>query len=166
MNWTRLLAVLLLAVLLQATIGRLVDVPMVDVDLLLVLVLVCGLVAPAHDARMAALLIGFTVDLLSGAPIGINTFAFGCTGLFITKLREVVNRHVWLGRLVIALLAGLVGEIVLALHLCYVQGADLGGFTKGLLAASQIALPAATAAALLTLMPALAPRRRRATWGH
>jgi rod shape-determining protein MreD len=166
MNWTRLLAVLLLAVVLQATVGRLVDVPIVDFDLLLVLVLVCGLIAPAHDARMAALLIGFTADLLSGAPIGINTFAFGCTGVVITKLREIINRHVWLGRLVIALLAGLAGEIVLALHQSYVQGTVLGGFMQGLLAASRIALPAATAAALLTLMPALAPRRRRAAWGH
>jgi rod shape-determining protein MreD len=164
MNWTRLLAVLLVAVLLQATVGRLVDLPLIDLDLLLVVVLVCGLSAPASDARLAALLIGFAADLLSGGPMGVNTFAFGVTGLLVTKLREVINRHAWLGRLVIAFLAALAGEAILVLHLCYLQGVDLGGFTKGLLAAGSIAAPAATAAALLTLLPALAPRRRRLAW--
>jgi rod shape-determining protein MreD len=166
MNWAKLLVALLLAVLLQATVGRLADLPVIDVDLPLTLLLVCGLIAPTHDVRLAGLLIGFVVDLLSGGPMGVNTFAFGFTGLAITKLRETVNRHMWLGRLLIALLAALACEFVLLLHLHYLQGADLGGFAHAILAAGRIALPAALAAALLTLLPALAPRRRRLAWGH
>jgi rod shape-determining protein MreD len=166
MNWAKLLAVLLAAVLLQTTLGRLVDVPLVEIDLPLILVLVCGLISPTHDARLAGLLVGGVVDLLSGGPMGVNTFAFGFTALAVTKLRETINRHMWLGRLLIALLAALTCELVLLLHLHYLQGADLGGFAHAVLTACRIAVPAALAAALLTLVPALAPRRRRVAWGH
>lgn len=166
MNWPKLLAVLLVAVLLQATLGRLLDVPFVEIDLPLTIVLVCGLIAPAHDTRLAALLIGFVVDLLSGGPVGLNAFAFGFIALAATKLREIINRHMWLGRLVIALLAALSGEFILLLHMHYLQGAELGGFARATLTATRIAFPAALIAALLTLLPILAPRRRRLAWGH
>ncbi len=167
MNWAGLLALTLVAVLLQASLGRLADLPVIELDLLLIITLVCGLITPAHDARLAALLIGFAVDLLSGGTIGLNAFAFGVTGLLVTKFREIINRQVWLGRLLIALLAAMAGQLLLLLELHFVQGVYLGGFAATVWAASRVAAPAALAAALLTLLPQLAPRRRRlASWGH
>jgi rod shape-determining protein MreD len=169
MSWLSLLAALVVAVLLQTTVGRMFDLPVVDVDLLLILALLYGLAGPVRDARIATWIIGLARDLTTDGPVGLHAFAFGLTGLLVTKLREVMNRQVWWARVLIGFLAALPGQLLVKLHLVYIQRGAWGDWWDTL---TFIALPSATAAviaAVLTALPPLAPRRgaaHRAAWGR
>ncbi|MFH1747563.1 MAG: rod shape-determining protein MreD [Planctomycetota bacterium] len=171
MNWMGLLAALVVTVLLQTTVCRLEDIPLIDVDLMLVLALLYGLLAPVNDARIAAWLIGLTCDLTTDGPVGVHALALGLTGLFITQMREVVNQRIWWARALIAFLAALPGQLLIPLHLRYMQnaGANVGSLWAIIISAILISLTAALLLALLTRMPLLSPRRHgvhHLSWGR
>ena len=167
MNWVGLVAALLVTLLVQTTLARLGDLPLIELDLLLVLALLYGLLAPVQDARLAALLIGFAVDLTTEGAVGIYAFSFGLTGLLLTWMREVVNRQLWWGRLLITFLAALPGQLLIVLHLRFVQRAALGTVWQMLVSVVLVSATAALVTVLLTFLPPLAPRRhlaRRGPW--
>jgi rod shape-determining protein MreD len=167
MNWIGLIAALLVAVLIQTTICPLADLPVVDVDLLLVLALVYGLVAPAQDARLAAFIIGFAVDLTTESALGLRAFGFGLTGLLITQLREITNQRIWWTRLLAGLLAAAPGQLLIVLHLRYIQGIELGNWWSLVFHAIVVAATAALLAALGTAVLRLGQpphSQRRAAW--
>ena len=169
MNWLGLLAALIVALLLQTTVARMGDLPLIDLDLLLVLTLIYGLLAPLHEARLSAWIIGFAADLMTEGPIGVHAFAFGLVGLLLTQMREVINKRLWWGRLLICFLAALSGELLIVFHLRLIQGGQLGTWWHMLASAFSVAMTAALAAALLTLIPSLAPRRyvsQRVPWAR
>ncbi len=169
MNWMPWIVSLVVAALLQTTLWHaLPDLPLVQVEPLFALALLAGLLVPAADARLAALLAGLAADLTSIGPMGVHALAYGITGLAITYVRDVINRHVWLGRLVITFLSALPAQVLVALHLRYVQG---GSFALSELLGHGLATALGTSlfVALLTLLPRLAPRRGfrgRAAWSR
>ena len=103
MVWSGFAIALLLAYLLQTGVVALLGVPFVDA--FLVLALLCGLVAPTHDARIAAWIAGLVQDLGSADALGIHAFTLGLTGLLLTRLRGVGNVGVWWVRGLAAFLA-------------------------------------------------------------
>lgn len=136
-------------------------------DLLLVLALLCGLVAPAQEARLAAWITGFVQDIgtAPGSPLGLHALAFGLAVLGLTYLREWVNRHVWWVRWLIAFLVAWPTQFLVHLHTRFLQGADLP-WSRMVLEALVTALLAALLAALLVALPTALGRRRRhsASW--
>jgi rod shape-determining protein MreD len=164
MNWMVLAASLIVTLVVQTTIGRLLNFSAISLDLLLVLVMIYALVAPAYDARLAGWIIGFAVDVTTEGALGVHAFAFGLTALFITQLREGVNRQLLWGRLLVTCLGALPGQFLVYLHLRFIQpGAEnytWGGMLGGALL---FALTAAVVATLITPLVAPTVPRRRST---
>ena len=167
MMWIGLAAALVVAIVAQTTLCALGDLPLIDLDFPLVLVLLYGLLAPRHDARLAGLIIGFVVDLSTAGPLGVYALAYGLAALLLTKLRDVVNLQLWWGRLLIGWVAGLAGEVLITLHLQIVQGVSLGSSWRAAWLAVMISGVAALLASLLTVLRPLSPKRRlraRSSW--
>lgn len=166
MSWAGLAAAVIVAVLLQTTVCQMGELPLVDVDLLLILALIYGLLAPVQHARIAGWIIGFAYDLTSEGPLGIYALALGLTALLLTLMREVVNRHVWHVRLLICFMAALPGQLLVPLHLRFVQGGHVGSGWQVVFSAVMLSVTAAALAALITGLPPLAPRKRapRRSW--
>jgi cell shape-determining protein MreD len=168
-SWTRLIIAVLVVIVVQTTACAIARVPRLPVDLPLVLALVYAITAPAADARLAALLIGFAVDLTTDGPVGVCSFAFGLTGLVATRLRGVLNSYFWLGRLFIGLLSALPGQLLILFHLRYVQGARVPVGPGAVAGVVWACLVAAVICTLITGLPAFSPRRRAhagGTCGH
>lgn len=107
MSWSGFGVALVVTLVLQTTFVFVLDLP---VDLFLVLALVCGLVLPVPDACLAAWITGFTQDLGSaGDPLGLHAFCLGLVGYTMTRLRDVLNVHVWGTRTVALFVAALLG---------------------------------------------------------
>ena len=166
MSWAGLAAAVVVAVLLQTTVCQMGELPLVDVDLLLTLALVYGLLAPVQHARIAGWIIGFAYDLTTEGPLGIHALALGLTALLLTLMRESVNRSLWRVRLLICFAAAVPGQLLVPLHLRFVQGANAGAGWQIALSAVMLSLTAAVLAALITGIPPLAPRKRaiRRSW--
>jgi len=128
-----------------------------EVDLLLVLALVCGLAAPTIDARLAGCLVGFAQDIDTAGPLGWHALLLGLTATLLTVLRDWVNLHLWWARWLIAFTAALPGQIVVEVHLRFGRGEYL----RGVWGAVATATVAALLAALLTGLPAWLRRRQQ-----
>ncbi len=154
---------LLVTYLLQTAVVPLVGLP--DLDLLLVLALVCGLAAPVQEARLAGWITGFVQDVGSASPVGLHALALGLAVLGLTYLREWVNRHVWWARWLIGFVVAWPAQFLVQLHLRFLQGADRP-WSRMVLEALVTALIAALLAALLVALPSMFGRRRRhpAAW--
>lgn len=158
MWWT--FAFVLLAVhLLQTTLFAFVGGGLID--LYLSLALVCGLVMPVHDARLAAVMTGFAQDLGSIGPLGTNAFALGLTGLVATLLRPHFNWFAWYSRALVTLLSALPGLIVQRLHAAWIQSAPGAGVWTEILQVLATAFIAAGIAVAITQLPRLGRRRGR-----
>ena len=166
MSWAGLAAAVVVAVLLQTTVCQMGDLPLIDVDLLLTLALVYGLVASADQARIAGWIIGFAYDLTSEGPLGIHAFALGLTALLLTLMRTGVNRNLWRVRLLVCCAAALPGQLLVPLHLRFVQGGNMGSLWQIGLSAVMVSVTAAVLAALITGFPPLSQRQRpvRRSW--
>ena len=131
-------------------------------DLLLVFGLVCGLVAPLHEARLAGWIVGFAQDIRAEAPspIGLHALALGLAVLALTHLREMVNREVWWVRWVIAFVAALPAELLVLWHARVFQHANLSWW-QIIGAAVLTAAVAGWLAAVVVGLPSVLGRRRR-----
>jgi rod shape-determining protein MreD len=159
MAWGSFAIALLLAYLVQAGVVALLGVQVFDA--FLILALLCGLLAPPHDARIAAWVTGFVQDLGSADALGIHAFTLGLSGLVLTHLREIVNVRAWWVRGLAAFLAAWPGQIIYLLHLHYWAGRGSGSFGSLLLSATLTALVAAGLATLINALPRMMYRRRR-----
>ena len=159
MAWGGFTIALLLAYLLQTGVAALLSVPYFDA--FLVLALLCGLLAPTHDARIAAWIVGLAQDLGSVDALGIHAFTLGLTGLLLTKLREVGNVRVWWVRGLAAGLAAWPGQMIYLLHLHYWAGPGSASFWNLVAAATLTSLVAAALATLINALPGVMHRQRR-----
>jgi cell shape-determining protein MreD len=158
MAWGGFAIALLLAYLLQTGVAALLNIPFFDA--FLVLALLCGLLAPTHDGRIAAWIVGLVQDLGSADALGIHAFTLGLTGLLLTHLREIGNISVWWVRGLAAFLAAWPGQLIYLLHLHYWAGhgsASLWGLVAG---AALTSLVAAALAMLINALPWMLRRRR------
>jgi len=155
MPWGLFSLALVLVLVLQTSVLPFCVPP--AVDLLLALALVCGLTAPAVDARLAACLVGFAQDLDTAGPFGLHALLLGLAVTALTHLREWVNRHLWWARWLVGFVAALPAQFVLELHLRYGHGE----WGRMLLDAALTSLVAALLAALVTALPTLLRRRGR-----
>ena len=130
-------------------------------DAFLVLALLCGLLAPTHDARLAAWITGLAQDLGSADALGIHAFTLGLTGLLLTWLREIGNVGVWWVRGLAAFLAAWPGQLVYLLHLHYWAGNAAASLWGLVVTATLSSLVAAILATLISALPRLLHRRRR-----
>jgi len=159
MAWSGFAIALLLAYLLQTGVAALLGVPCFDA--FLVLALLCGLVAPTHDARIAAWIVGLAQDLGGADVLGIHAFTLGLTGLLLTHLRGIGNVSVWWVRGLAAFLAAWPGQVIYLLHLHYwtrVGSVSLGNL---ILVATLTSIIAAVLALLINSLPWVVLRRRR-----
>jgi rod shape-determining protein MreD len=160
MPWVAFALVLLLALLLQTAV--LPFLPLVSVfDLMLALALVCGLVAPIHDARLACWVVGFVYGLASIGALGVHALAYGCAGVVLTRLRGELNMHVWWGRAILAFLGAWPSELMIRLHMRFWQLALPDPWWSMVGGATLTALLASLLAAALTARPGLLSARRR-----
>lgn len=160
MRWLPFAIALLAVLLLQTTVVPFLPLP--GLDLLLTLALVCGLVAPAPEARLAGWITGFAKDLDTLGPVGLHALALGLAALLLTRLRELVNLHLWWVRGFIAFVVAVPAELLVLLHQRFLQGLALGP-AQIVFGALGHALLAALLAMLVTGLPAALgrPRRRR-----
>jgi cell shape-determining protein MreD len=159
MAWGGFAVALILAYLVQTGLAAVVNLAWFDAFLLVALL--CGLLAPVHDARIAAWITGLVYDLGSADVLGIHACTLGLTALLLTRLREVGNIGVWWVRLLAGFLAAWPGQLVYLLHLHYWAGhgaASLGGLIAH---AALTGLVAAVIATALSFLPRLFQRRRR-----
>lgn len=159
MAWGAFAIALLLAYLLQKGVAAVLGVPLFDP--FLVLALLCGLLAPKYDARIAGWIVGFCQDLGSADALGIHAFTLGLSGLLLTYLREVVNVHAWWVRGLALFLAAWPGQIIYLLHLHYWAGHAAGSFSDLIVAATLTCLVAAALALLINGLPWVVHHRRR-----
>jgi cell shape-determining protein MreD len=156
-------AALLVALLLQSTVLNAFSVR--PFDLLFALALVCGLLAPVHEARLAAWTCGLVQGLDGISPLGVHALAYGLAGAILTSIRASMNLELWWVRLLIALAAACPAQMLVLLHLRFWEGAATLTLWRILLMAIGTAFAAATLAALLTGFPGLLLRSRRSRFG-
>ncbi len=159
MNWTRFGLALLAVYVAQTVVVPLL--PLGALDLFTVLVLLCGMLAPVQEARLASWITGLAQDIGSVDPLGIHAFCQGLTGWVLTRLRDLFNVDIWWPRGVGAFLAAFVGQF--AYHLFRAVWMKDGGL--GWLAmfahAGLTALLASAVMVALTSTPRLSVRRFR-----
>jgi hypothetical protein len=114
---------LLVVFLLQKSLVWTLGWDLRSVDLFLALALICGLSAPAADARLAAWVCGLARDL-AGAPaeLGLHSLTLGLTGLILVWMRDSGGGAVWWTRLVCCVLAAWAGRFVYSLLAAMVAG--------------------------------------------
>jgi rod shape-determining protein MreD len=130
-------------------------------DLLVVLALVCGLTAPAAEARLAGWIAGFAQDAGTAGPIGLHAFTLGLAILVLTYLREMVNRQLWWVRGLVAFVVAMPAQLLVHLHIRLYQGASLPMYRIFLESAATAAAAAVLAALLVGLPGAIRRRQRR-----
>ena len=132
------------------------------VDLMIALAVLCGLVAPSTDARLAAWIVGFAIDLDSDGPLGLHALALGLAVLGLTYLREWVNLGAWWVRWLIGFAVIFPAQLLVRLHSHFFQADNL---SLGQILLMSLATAAASAllAALALVVPSLSGRRRRRT---
>ena len=157
MRWT--LFVILLVLVYLAQTALLPQFGIRWLDLFLVTALVCGLVAPTPDARLAAWIVGFVQDLATDGPLGLHALALGLAVLALTFVREQVNLQLWWVRWLMAFIVAYPAEILVRL---------VAGTGHGFVASQVLGWPLTTAfvgsflaSFLLALPSAFRPRRRR-----
>ncbi|MCK4341346.1 MAG: rod shape-determining protein MreD [Phycisphaerae bacterium] len=159
MPWGIFILALLITYLLQTTVLRLASVE--PLDLLLTLALVCGLAAPVQEARLAGWFTGFAQDIGSAGPLGLHALLLGLAVLVLTRLRELVNQHLWWARWLIMFIVAFPAQVLLQLHLRFLQGAHLSWSRMGLDALTTAMLASLLAALLLGLPAVFRGRRHR-----
>ena len=160
MAWGGFAIALLLAYLVQVGIAAVL--PIQHFDAFLVLALLCGLVGPTHEARLAAWLTGLAQDLGSADALGIHAFTLGLSGLLLTWIREIGNVGVWWVRGLAALAAAWPGQVLYLLHLHYYSSRSDGvSVWSLLLTAACTSLVAAFLATLINALPGAMQRHRR-----
>lgn len=159
MAWFPYVLVLLVAYVLQTSLVRILDLPLVD--LCLTLALVVSFVAPMVDARLAAWLAGLVEGLGSSGALGAYALAFGLAGLILTALRGVININAWFGRVVAAVLAAWPAQLLIDLHVRFWVGPGDRTIWEDIWHAFWVAVVAALLSATITGLPALVAARRR-----
>ncbi len=125
-------------------------------DLLLTLALVCGLMAPVADGRLAGWITGFAYDIGGTGPLGLHALALGLAVIIASSLRDMVNRSLWWVRWLIAVVAAVPAQLLVEWHFKYYQGGDFV-WSQVLIGSAAAALLAAVIAGL----PAYSKRRKR-----
>ena len=73
--------------------------------------------APRNAALAACLLLGLMQDLLMHeSPLGLTAFAYGLIAVAVLSTQEIVDRDHFLTHISLAILAGLLYAVVVALH--------------------------------------------------
>lgn len=162
MPWVVFALALLVALLLQTAVLPLLP-QAVTLDLLLTLALVCGLVAPVHEARLAGWIVGFVYGLASIGTLGVHALAYGCAAVVLTRLRSEINVYIWWGRAILAFLGAWPAELMIRLHMRFWQLALPDPWWRIVGGATLTALLVSLLAAALTGLPGWlsAPRRHR-----
>ncbi len=159
MAWGGFAIALLLAYLLQTGVAAVVDLPFFDA--FLILALLCGLIAPTYDGRIAAWITGLAQDLGSVDALGIHAFTLGLTGLLLTHLREIGNVGIWWMRGLAAFLAAWPGQLIYLMHLHYWAGHGSASLWSLIVTATMTSLLAAVLAMLINALPWMLHRHRR-----
>lgn len=159
MRWAPFAIALLAVLALQTSVVALL--PLGWVDLFLAFALLCALVGPVHEARLACVVAGFVQGLAGGQALGVQAFALGLAGLVVTRLRTRVNVQVWLGRLAVALAGGFCAALFVELHSRFWEVGRGDSLAWMFFRALGMAAVAALLAAGLTGLPWLMARRRR-----
>jgi len=159
MRWILFIVGLLIVHLLQTGVLPVFHAPG-WLDLMLALALLCGLVAPASDARLAAWIVGFAIDLDTAGPLGLHALALGLAVLAQTYLRELVNLGAWWVRWLVSFVVALPAQLLVRLHAHFYFGDDWSLWQLGLMSVTTAAVSALLAALALAL-PTLSGRRRR-----
>lgn len=121
MTPVRVAAVLLSALVLQASL--LADVRFFDVsiDLMLVIAIAAGLTGGSDRGAVIGFIAGLCMDLLLDTPYGLSALAYSLTGYIVGSLRETADHAAWWFPIPVALGAGVLGLGI------YVVGGDLAG---------------------------------------
>jgi len=160
MRWGLYTVALLATLLLAGSVRWVLHLSWLDP--FLVLVLLCGLLAPVRDARLAAWIAGLVHDLSSGDPLGIHAFTLGLTGLLLTRLREALNIEPWWARGVACALAAWAGQLLYLIHHAYWTAAGGLSWVRIVGESWMTATVAGVIVIPLTGLPRLFSRRRRA----
>lgn len=158
MIWSGFALALLIVFVLQAGAASLLG--LTSLDLFLALALVCSMMAPSHEARLAAWFTGLAQDLGSSDPLGIHAFILGLTAVLLTQLREVGNLAVWWVRGAIAFLAACPGQLLYRAYLRYWAGYGDDSFFNLLIASITASALAAVLALAVTFLPYYSRRRQ------
>lgn len=169
MPWGVFGVLLALVLLLQTSVLSVLGLR--TIDLFLIYALVCGLVLPPYDARLAGWIIGFVQGLASAGMVMIHPVALGLTGLLSTVLRAGVNLDLWWVRLLVAFLSAWPGQLLVRIYWRF-WDANAGDVLAPrepwwsiLFGSAWVALAAGLIAAGLTALPALVTHRSRALRG-
>ena len=159
MAWGVFAIALLLAYLLQTGVTAMLQLTYFDPFLLLALL--CGLLAPTPQARIACWCTGLLQDLGSTDALGVHAFTLGLTGLFLTQLRELGNIGVWWARGLFCFLAAWPGLLIYLLHLHYWAGRGQVTLWSLTGSATLTTLVAAGLAMLICGLPRMLDRKHR-----
>jgi rod shape-determining protein MreD len=164
MRWTLFFILLVLAYVAQTALLPQLALPWLD--LLLATALVCGLAAPAVDARLAGWIVGFAKDIDTDMPIGLHAFVLGLAVLALTHLRELVNLNLWWVRWLVGFVVAFPAEVFVRVYhnLSVGAGLSIAQILGWSLTSSVVAAFLATF--VLALPMAFRPRRRRSAAGR
>ncbi len=159
MSWPLFSLALVVIFVGQTTFLPLIEAP-AWIDPLLALAIICGLAAPAADARLAGWLVGFAIDIGTQGPIGLHAFALGLAMIALTNLRESMNLQVWWVRWTLGAMAALPAQLIVRLHQVWLQEHALTMF-QVLSQSLASAIGAGLIATLIIALPDLFGRQRR-----
>ncbi|MDX2197855.1 MAG: hypothetical protein SF069_02665 [Phycisphaerae bacterium] len=147
MSWPRFFIALLAVFLVQTTLARLV--PGAGLDLFLALALFVALTMPAADGRIAACLAGYLQSIGSDGPLGLHALSLGGAAWAATVMRAQLNTRSLFPRFTVAVLAAVVGQLVLRVTQTLILGHAAASFGAWLQSIVVSSLVAAFLAALL-----------------
>ncbi|MFO0839941.1 MAG: hypothetical protein U1D55_15625 [Phycisphaerae bacterium] len=157
MPWSVVALLLVVTFVLQTAVVSLMGLHYAD--LFLSLALLCGLVMPIYDGRIAAWAIGLVQGLGSQDALGIHALLLGLAAILLTNLRAAVNLSLWWARWLIAFVAAWPVQILYLAYQRFAEGQTVG-WIEIVFGSAFSALIAGLFAALVTALPILVTTRR------
>lgn len=130
MKWVPFTILAIIAIVLQTSVVRYVEIQSIRPDLVLVLAVHYALWGPWPEAAIAGWLMGLLVDLQSSEPdrIGLHAFCFGGAAWLILRVRQVVFREHAVTQFLVTLASCLLIQVVVGLYHRWGRTVLGGGF--------------------------------------
>ena len=116
MRWLSFFIFAYLTLGLQSGIARAMEWHSAGPNFVLLAVVFISLNAPRETALLACFMLGAMQDLTSQSTLGLFAFCYGLVALFIASIQQAVYRRHPVTQFILALLAGVLTAIILAIH--------------------------------------------------
>ncbi len=113
-NWWRVVLVVFVTLVLQATVGLDLRIAGVHPDIMLLLPIAAGMAGGAEDGAVMGFVAGMAADLLLPTPLGLSALVYCVVGFAVGASTGAITREVWWFPALVALAASAAGVLAYA----------------------------------------------------